>query len=65
MIFCPFCRTPVDPDDETAYIEIAAWVHGPKKDGATLRSETGYKAHEECIKKAQAGQPNDQESLFE
>lgn len=64
-MYCLFCRKVISAEDDTAYSQIIAWVHGPKKDGATLRAETGLKAHAECIKKAQAGQPDDQESLFE
>lgn len=64
-VMCYFnCGRAVMPSDQTAYRQITAWVHGKKKDGATLRVETGEVAHAECIEKAKAGQPQDQESLF-
>jgi hypothetical protein len=58
------CGKVVRSDDQTAYRQITAWIHGKKRDGATLRTETGKLAHASCVRKARAGQPPDQESLF-
>jgi hypothetical protein len=64
-VLCYFgCGKMVRNGDDTAYTEVSSWVHGPKRDGATLREETGRRAHAECIEKAKAGQPTDQMELL-
>lgn len=61
---CSFCSGPVNEYDSGSYKEQTVWVHGKKKNGATLRNPTGRVAHESCIIKAKANQPPDQEELF-
>lgn len=61
---CGMCKQPVDENDPTIYHEIKVWVHGPKKDGATARQETGRIAHAECVSLVKQGQAPDQDRLF-
>lgn len=63
---CVLCHNDVTPDQiEDAFIEQTVFVHGPKKNGATLAQDTGRHAHKECVEKAQAGIPADMPSLFD
>lgn len=64
MAVCAFCNQFCSERDPNVYHEIKVWVHGPKRDGATLRTETGKIAHEGCILKAKAGQSVNQPELF-
>lgn len=62
---CALCQGPVNPHDLGTWKQVIGWVHGPRKDSMTLRQDTGLYAHEACIQKARAGQPQDQPDLFE
>lgn len=61
---CSMCPDPVDPKDPDTYHEVSTWVHGEKKDGATLRDYTGRVAHMSCVQKKQEGQAPGQVALF-
>lgn len=62
---CTFCPNPVlEADNLDTYYEVSTWVHGEKKDGATLRSYTGRVAHAACVQQKQEGQAPGQETLF-
>lgn len=62
---CPFGDGYItDEQFESAYREMTSWVHGPKSDGSTFRNYTGRMAHKECIEKAAAGIPGDQQMLL-
>lgn len=62
---CNFCYEPVDRDGDSTWQQVVGWVGGPKKNGLTQSEKTGNFAHDECIKKAQAGQAPQQETLFD
>ena len=62
---CALCPNQVSSSDEDAFQEVVSWVHGPKADGAVLRSHTGRVAHADCVRKKQEGQAPGQETLFD
>lgn len=62
---CAFCTDPVDLDDPNIWREIVGWVHGPKRDGLSLRAATGQVGHDACVHKAKQGEPASTPSLFE
>lgn len=57
------CGRPVNPHDQSTWTEVQGFVHGSKKDGLTLRENTGRFAHDACVRKARSGQAPDQPSL--
>ena len=61
---CCFGDHPADPDDPETYVEITAWVSGPKKDGGVLRTQTGRRACKKCISAMRAGFPPGEDDLF-
>lgn len=63
-VACPFCEEAVSVDADDVYSEYSVWVHGPKKDGATMREPTGRYAHQRCIDLLKEGQSPDNEVLF-
>lgn len=62
---CWFCIKPIGPNDKSTWKQVLAWVGGSHSDGATLRENTGCRAHAECINKAKAGQSSDQPDIIE
>ena len=62
---CPYCNNPVNPTDPNNWKGVTGWVHGAKAHGMTLRENTGWYAHDNCIKKIRAKQSPDQESLLD
>lgn len=64
-VSCAFCHNPVNPHDIGTWKKVSGWVHGPKRDSMTMREDTGEYAHTHCILKAKAGQPVDQQEMFE
>lgn len=64
MSKCDLCGEAINLDDPENFYEITVWVHGPKRDGATARSNTGRVAHAECVRLIQQGQAPDQDRLF-
>lgn len=63
---CKLCDKEITEEQRPdAYEEITAWVSGPKKDGAVLRTHTGNNAHAECIQAEMAGVTPGQASLFD
>lgn len=61
---CAFCDGPVNPHDLGTWKEVVGWVGGPRKDGMTLREDSGRYAHDACILKARKGQSADQPELL-
>lgn len=63
---CSLCPRPILPSElEEAYTQQTVWVHGPKKNGATLAEDTGERAHKECVEQAVAGILPGTPSLFD
>lgn len=63
--WCKLCELPVDPYASNTWKQVVGFVGGPKKDSMRLREDTGFFAHDECVKKLSEGQAVDQPSLFE
>lgn len=61
---CFVCKGPVNPHDEGAWKQVIGWVHGKRKDGMTLRVDTGAYAHHACVLKLREGQAPDQDDIF-
>lgn len=61
---CFFCTGPVNPHNPQVWKQVTGWVSGPRKDGMTLREDTGKHAHDHCVQKAKEGQSADQPDLF-
>jgi hypothetical protein len=61
---CAFCGGPVNPHDLQTWKQVTGWVGGPRKDGMTLRLDSGQYAHDHCVRKARDGQSPDQGDLF-
>jgi hypothetical protein len=62
---CVFCQGPVNPHDLGSWKQVVGWVGGPRKDGMTLRQDTGLYAHDHCVQKHKDGQAVDQPDIFE
>jgi hypothetical protein len=62
---CAVCGGPVNPHDEGTWKQVLGWVHGKRKDGMTLREDTGQYAHDPCIAKMRSGQAPAQPDLFD
>lgn len=65
MTRCELCGKPILSNDKTVWKQVIGWVGGPKKDSMRLRDDTGKFAHDDCVKKIQAGQALDQPSMFD
>jgi hypothetical protein len=53
----------VNPHDPTTWKQVVGWVGGPKKDSMRLREDSGWYAHDKCVKKLVEGQAIDQPTL--
>jgi hypothetical protein len=63
---CLLCNKPVEPHQrDEAWTEQTVLVHGPKKNGAALATDTGRVAHDACVVMAQVGYAPEQMSLFD
>ena len=62
---CAVCSKPVNPHDSGTWKRVAGWVGRSRKDGMTLREDTGEYAHDHCILALRKGASPDQPSLLE
>jgi len=62
---CRFCLEPVRIGDPTNWVQVTVWVHGPKRNGATMQGEDVLAvAHDRCARLAKMGIGVDQGTLL-